>query len=74
VSNIRVFGSVARGEEREDSDVDLLVTLESGHSLVDFCGFRLDVSDAIGHTVDLVDADAVHPWLKARISAEAVSL
>jgi predicted nucleotidyltransferase len=74
VSNIRVFGSVARGEETPESDVDLLVTLEKGRSLTDFCEFRLSALGMLGRDVDLLDADAVHPLLRERIVLEAKPL
>lgn len=48
VRNVRVFGSVARGDERENSDVDLLVELEPARSLFDLGGFLMDVQDLLG--------------------------
>jgi len=51
--NVRVFGSVARGEERPDSDVDLLVDLESGRSLLDLGGLLFDLQEFLGRDVDV---------------------
>ena len=52
--NVRVFGSVARGEARPDSDVDLLVELESGRSLLDLGGLLMDLQTLLGRVVDVV--------------------
>jgi uncharacterized protein len=68
---IRLFGSVARGEERPDSDVDFLVILEEGRSLLDFVELKLDLEDLLDRKVDLVSERAVSPWLEKRIFREA---
>jgi uncharacterized protein len=68
---IRLFGSVARGEERPDSDVDFLVILEEGRSLLDFVELKLDLEDLFDRKVDLVSERAVSPWLEKRIFREA---
>jgi predicted nucleotidyltransferase len=52
--NVRVFGSVARGEARADSDIDLLVDVESGRSLLDVVGLWLDLEELLGRKVDLL--------------------
>jgi predicted nucleotidyltransferase len=54
VRNVRVFGSVARGEATDFSDVDLLVDLEPGKSLLDLGAFQVDVQDLLAHRVDVV--------------------
>jgi uncharacterized protein len=59
-SNVRVFGSVARGDARPDSDVDILVTMREGASLYDLSGLWQDLQDLLGCHVDLVINDA-HP-------------
>jgi predicted nucleotidyltransferase len=51
--NIRVFGSAARGEDRADSDIDLLVDLERGRSLLDLIAVKQDLEDLLGRTVDV---------------------
>jgi uncharacterized protein len=72
-SNVRVFGSVARGEARTDSDVDFLVDLEPGRSLFDLSGLILDLGEAIGREVDVVEISK--PSRAAdRIAREAVPL
>lgn len=58
--NVRVFGSVARGEATADSDVDLLVTTREGVSIFDLVGLWLDLQELLGHEVSLVPDD-VHP-------------
>lgn len=52
-SNIRIFGSVARDEEGEDSDIDFLVDMESDRSLLDRIGFIQDLEDFLGRKVDV---------------------
>jgi predicted nucleotidyltransferase len=52
--NIRVFGSVVRGDNREESDVDLLVDMDKGRTLFNLAGFGADVQDLLGVQVDVV--------------------
>lgn len=67
VSNIRVFGSVARGEERPDSDVDLLVTLDKERDYFDLGGFQYLSSEMLGRRVDVVMDHHIHPELRPYI-------
>jgi predicted nucleotidyltransferase len=67
-----VFGSYARGEQREDSDLDVLVELGDGMTLIDFAGLQLDLSDALGVSVELVEKEALKPRLAPRVLAEVV--
>jgi uncharacterized protein len=69
--NVRVFGSVARGEARDDSDIDLLVDVESGRSLLDVVGLWLDLQELLGRKVDLLTEGGVNRHLRDRILAEA---
>ncbi len=69
--NLRVFGSVAKGIDKEGSDVDLLVEIGPGISLFQYVGLQLDIEEALGMKVDLCTEDELHPRLKARILAEA---
>lgn len=69
-----VFGSVARGEAGEGSDVDFLVELEKGRSLVDLAGLRLDLFDLLGRDVDVATPNSLHPKLRERILGELVPL
>jgi predicted nucleotidyltransferase len=72
--NVRVFGSTARGESRNGSDVDLLVEMEPGRSLLDLVGLWQDLEDLLGTHVDVLSDGGVSPHLRERIFAEAVSL
>jgi hypothetical protein len=73
-SNVRVFGSVATGENRPDSDVDFLVDLESGRTIFDLARFLGDLRDLLGTEVDLVESHSIHPYIRDRVLAEAVGL
>ena len=70
-SNLRVFGSVAKGVDREGSDIDLLVDVPSGTSLFQFAGLVIDIGETLGVKVDLCTEVQLHPKLKDRILAEA---
>jgi uncharacterized protein len=72
VFNIRVFGSVARGDATDSSDVDLLVDIEAGRSLFDLGAFYMDLRDLLGYEIDL--GTEVKPRLRADVDAEAVPL
>ena len=72
--NVRVFGSVARGEGGPDSDVDFLVELEPGRSLLDLGGLLMDLQGLLGRAVDVVTENALHWYIRDRILDEAVPL
>ena len=72
--NIRVFGSVATGENRPDSDVDFLVDLEPGRTIFDLAGFLGDVRDLLGTEIDVVESRSIHPYIRDRVLAEAIRL
>jgi hypothetical protein len=69
--NVRVFGSVARGEAGENSDIDLLVELEEGRSLLDQAGLVLDLEELLGRKVDVVTEQGLYWLLRRRILKEA---
>jgi len=71
---IRVFGSIARGEAGPDSDIDLLVELEPGRSLLDLGGLLMDLQDLLGHRVELVTEGSLHWYIRDRVLKEAVPL
>ena len=71
--SIRVFGSVARGDSQETSDVDFLVEFERGRTLFDLIGLRLDLQDLLGVGVDVVTPNSLH-YLRDRVLAEAKPL
>lgn len=70
-SNVRLFGSVARGEDREGSDVDFLVDMQESRSLFDLIGLQQDIEKAIGRKVDVLTPNAINRHLKDRILGEA---
>lgn len=72
--NVRVFGSVARGDERPDSDVDFLVEMAGGRSLLDLAALWLDLQDLLGRPVDVITEGGISPYLRDRIYAEAMPL
>ena len=74
VTSVRVFGSMGRGEGRQDSDVDLLVTLAPGISALALGGLLLDAQDLLGRRVDVVTEASLHPTLRDRVLADAVPL
>lgn len=68
---LRVFGSVARGETRPDSDVDLLVNLEPGRDLLDLVAIKQDLQVLLGTAVDVVEEGGLSPYLRERVLDEA---
>jgi uncharacterized protein len=72
--NVRVFGSVARGEAGPESDVDILVTMEKRRNLLDLAGFWQDIEELLGRKADVISDGGVSPYLRERILSEAVPL
>ena len=73
-TNVRVFGSVARGEAQPDSDVDFLVHMESGRSIFDLAALVTELEALLGRPVDVVPDDAIYWLLRRRILSEAQAL
>lgn len=73
-SNVRVFGSVARGEADSESDIDLLVNMEPGRSLLDLCGLLIDLEDLLGCKVDVVTEKGLRDRIRERVLKEAHTL
>lgn len=73
-SNVRVFGSVARGEADAASDVDLLVDMEAGRSLLDLGGLLMDLRDLLGCEVDVVTESGLRARIRQRVLDEARAL
>ena len=69
--NVRVFGSAARGEDRPDSDLDLLVEMESGRSLLDLVALGQDLEELLHRKVDVITDSSVHPAVRPHILADA---
>jgi predicted nucleotidyltransferase len=72
--NVRVFGSIARGEAGTTSDVDLLVEMEPGRSLLDLVGLWQNLEDLLDGQVDVLSDRGLSPHLRDRIMAEVVPL
>lgn len=72
--NVRVFGSVLHGTARENSDLDLLVTMAPDRSLLDRIALRRELQDLLHMPVDLVNDRALHPEIRSEVLAEAVAL
>jgi predicted nucleotidyltransferase len=72
--NVRVFGSVARREANEQSDVDFLVDMEPGRSLLDMGGLLMDLRELLGREVDVVTEKGLYWLLRRRILKEAMPL
>lgn len=69
--NLRIFGSVARGEEDENSDVDILVHFRQGASLFDLMDLKEDTEELLGLEVDIISDRGLSPYLASRILDEA---
>ncbi len=74
ITHVRVFGSMARGDADESSDVDLLVSLPPGVSGFALGGLLLDVQDLLGRRVDVLTEAGLHPALRERVLKEAQAL
>ena len=72
--NVRVFGSVARGEDRPDSDIDFLVNLESGRSLLDLARLLRELNTLLNYPVDVVTEAGLRPRIKLRVLKEALPI
>jgi predicted nucleotidyltransferase len=73
-SNVRIFGSAARGTADADSDIDFLVQLESGRSLFDLGGLLMDLQKLLGRNVDVVTEKGLHWYIRDRVLKEALPL
>lgn len=71
---MRVFGSFARGEQQRTSDIDLLVELPEGSSLLDLVSLKIDLEDALKRKVDVLTDGGISPYLRDRILREAEPL
>jgi len=69
--NVRLFGSVARGEETPESDIDFLVDLEAGCSLLDLGGALIKLQELLGRKVDIVTERGLHWYVRDKIMNEA---
>ncbi len=69
---VRVFGSVARGEADRESDIDFLVDLETGRSLLDLGGLQMELESLLGRRVDVVTVRGLKARIRERVLREAV--
>jgi uncharacterized protein len=74
IRRVRIFGSVARGEDHAGSDIDVLIEFEPGRSLLDQVGFRQDLEEMLGRPVDVVSERGISPYLEAEILKAAIPL
>jgi predicted nucleotidyltransferase len=72
--NVRIFGSMARGEAKEDSDIDFLVDMEPGRSLFDLGGLLMDLQNLLAQKVDVVTEKGLRPRIRDRVLKEALPL
>ena len=72
--NVRLFGSVARGEDHGSSDVDFLVDMEAGRSWLDLIGLGQDLEALLHRKIDVLTDASVHPAVRDRILTEAQPL
>lgn len=73
-TNVRVFGSLARGEADEASDIDVLVDLEPGRSLFDLGGLLVDLEELLGRSVDVVTVKGLKARIRERVRKESVPI
>jgi hypothetical protein len=74
VTKAALFGSVARGEAKRSSDIDLLIAFKGRKSLLDLVGLQLELQDLLGKKVDVVTYRSLHPRLKPYIMREAIRI
>jgi predicted nucleotidyltransferase len=72
--NVRIFGSVARGEARPDSDVDFLVELEAQRTLLDQIALMQSLEELLGRKVDVTEPETLHELIRDKVLQEAVVL
>ena len=72
--NVRVFGSVARGDADDLSDIDFLVDMEAGRSLLDLGGLLMDLQATLGRNVDVVTERGLKPRIRERVLKEAIEI
>lgn len=74
VKRAGVFGSVVRGEDTQESDIDILVEIEERMSLLDFVGLKLELEEALGKKVDLGEYSTIKPIIREQILSEEVTI
>ena len=74
VKKAGIFGSIVRGEENKESDIDILVEIVGRMSLLDFAGLKLELEEALDQRVDLGEYSTIKPMIKEQILSEEVSI
>ncbi len=74
VTKAGIFGSLARGEETDDSDIDILVEIKSNYSLLKFIELKIKLEEVLSKKIDLVEYDFVNPLIKENILREEIAL
>lgn len=74
VTRSSIFGSYVRGEEKDDSDIDMLVEVPRGTGLFGFVGLKHKLEDALNKKVDLITYASIHPRLRDRILREQLPI
>jgi uncharacterized protein len=72
VKSLSVFGSMARGDDHEGSDVDVLVTFDGEATFDNFMGLKLDLEDLFGRPVDLGTSDTLRPEMRAQVEKDLI--
>jgi len=72
--NVRIFGSVARGDADEKSDVDFLVKMDEGSSLMDHAALLVELEELLGRKIDVAPEDSIRPKMRDRVLKEAIPL
>ena len=73
-THVRVFGSFARGDNTANSDLDLLIDLKPGRSLLDIVAIKQDMQDLLGQSVDVVTERSLSPYFRQTVCEEAVAI
>jgi len=74
VKRAGLFGSVVRGEAKEESDIDILVEIEDRMSLLEFAGLKIELEEALGKKVDLGEYSVIKPIIREQILKEEMSI
>lgn len=74
VKRAALFGSVVRGEMQENSDIDILVEVDKGLSLLDFIGIKQEIEDMLERRVDLVEYEMIKPLIRDHVLKEQVMI
>jgi predicted nucleotidyltransferase len=74
IKKAAIFGSLAKGEAKTSSDIDILVEIKSDMSLLDFIGIKIELEEALKMKVDLVEYDTIKPLIREKILSEQVAI